>query len=476
MDLNTFSSNSKLDHSKSAYNHKDQNNAIGNFLQNLQQKKKQDLDKEAVQPGTNAAGGEEESGVTAINKYNPYEQDEDEDDEVFDTTNRIPIPVLPLDLDYKPKNVDFSYSFNEAYKIQNFAMNNELLLSKMKAQLPDIGFFRLNANSANKRHNGDNHKSMSQKKKERRRNSSGNKSKLPKKNGSGDKNDSSLEEKVEMMRLEQEINTTGNKMQDFELFKQMMKSSNTPESSNVGNSNQDSNKAKLSGIFALSDLENDNFQDLEEPTNYSNYESSETQAVKNSDGEARKGSKYASFLKESMGTSATPDEDLPTQQKDSSNSSKSKLMGFFNQQKEQSTLMPQNPQHSNAQTLPGNGGGFPFKPIIQQQLPNNFNPIIPPPQFYQPQQGANHQNNTHQNPAAPFNPSMNPPPFFQQQHPNPSQNSAPQQNLPNSFNPMMGQPFQMMGMPPQLMMMTPQQQQQFFIHQQQQMKNNASQR
>lgn len=477
MDLNSFSSNSKLDNIQSGYNHKDQNNAIGNFLQNLQQKKKQDLDREVVQTCANAAGGDEESGVTAINKYNPYEQDEDEDDEVFDTINRIPIPVLPLDLDYKPKNVDYSYSFNEAYKIQNAAMNNELLLSKMKAQLPDIGFFRLNANSANKRHNGDNHKSMSQKKKERTRNSSGNKAKLPKKNGSGDKTDASLEEKVEMMRLEQEINTTGNKMQDFELFKQMMKSGNTAESSNIGNYNPDSSKTKLSGIFALSDLENDNFQDLGENNTSFNYESRETQTIKNGDAETRKGSKYASFLKESMGLSATPDDDHPTQQNDSSNSSKSKLMGFFNQQKEQNTLLPQNTQQSNIQPLQGNGGRFPFKPIAQQQMPNNFNPMIPPPQFYQQQQGINHQNNTHQNPPTPFNPSMNPPPFFQQHHPNPSQNSLPQQNPPNNFNPMMGQPFQMMGMPPQFMMMTPQQQQQFFIHQQQQqMKNNSSQR
>ena len=490
MDLNTSESIAEIENKKTQTTSKDQNNVIGKFLQHLQEKK----NKNEVEVEPTQANLDEESGVTAINKYNPYEQDEDEDDEVFNTVNRIPIPVLPLELDYKPKNVDFSYSFNEAYKIQNLAMNNKALLTKMKEQLPEIGFFRLHINTGGKRHTGEGYKSTTHKKKERRRNSSTTKPRSQKKGDSNGKPESSLEEKVEMLKLEQEISSTGNKMQDFELFKQMMRGGNVKESADIEQDNtfvssKYTNKNGLTGMFALTDLENESFSTLEPNSNSSKDLVGEKNSSSNSDGaETKKGSKYASFLKESMGNSASPSPDAidpTTNNNNNASHSSSKLLGFFNQQQEKkSPLQPSisskpqlQQQQQPQQQFPPNGG-FPFNPMMQQQLqnqqqqqqvPNSFNPMMPPPQFFQQQMPPNLQ---HQQPPMPknFNPMMPPPQFFQQQQTSQQQ----QQQQPGNFNPMMGMP----QMPSQFMMLTPQQQQMFLQqqHQQQQLNNTQNRR
>ncbi|XBW35795.1 hypothetical protein QEN19_001368 [Hanseniaspora menglaensis] len=447
---------------------KDQNNVIGKFLQ-LQQKKKQKPENTA---STAVAGNEEETGVTAINKYNPYEQDEDEDDEVFDTINRIPIPVLPLHLDYKPRNIKYSYSFNEAYKIQNLAMKNKVLLTKMKQQIPDIGFFRLTANAGNRRQNVENYKPAGNKRKDKRRNSASTKIKTNKKSDANDKTESNLEEKVEMMKLEQEISSTGNKMQDFELFKQMMRNSgegSKKDSSLERKSNfelsSDSKKSGLTGIFTLSEFDDDKLCELENNKVDSDNNRSNNALEKT---ETKRGSKYASFLKESRAVSddIIPKRLTPTQDSTVS-SAGSKLMGFFNQRQEDKSPLQQQPFMQN--------NGYPFNPAMPQRIPNqqhqsntNFNQIMPAPQFFQQQ-----QSNVQQMPSKNFNPMMPPPQFFHQQQ------QQQQQPQANNFNQNMNPSPHMMGlppMPPQFMMMTPQQQQQFFLHQQQQMKNSLNNR
>lgn len=334
-------------------------------------------------PNRNSASDDKESAATnnSSSKLNEKKYASSthvqEYNDVFDVLNEVKIPKIDLDLDFKPKNIEHSYSIRDAYKCRKDALSNSLLLKFMRDNIPDKEFFALDAaqyhESHNRRVNNNGRNSKSKKAQNKHRgNDYQNTNNNPNSNRKGyannhleDKPESSLEETFEMMKIEKGIESTGNKMQDFELFKKMMRG----EHMNGDDEDADAQGPPgLSGMFATAGVDEEDFEELEpEGGDQSDSETFEEPT-------AKKSSKYASFFNENS------EDDLKEEKEKVSNddksSSRSKMLDFLKVQEEKSKSRSPLPNENNGLESMPNNQMF-GNQHMPHHMPANQNPNLP---------------------------------------------------------------------------------------------------
>lgn len=299
--------------------------------------------------------------------------------DVFNVLNEVNIPMIDLDLDFKPKGIEHSYSIRDAYKCRKNALSNSLLLKFMRDNIPDKEFFALDAaqyhESHNRRVNNNGRNSKNKKAQNKHRGNDYQSTNNPNSNRKGyannhnnhleDKPESSLEETFEMMKIEKGIESTGNKMQDFELFKKMMRG----EHMNGDDEDADAQGPPgLSGMFATAGVDEDDFEELEpEGEDQSDSETFEEPTVK-------KSSKYASFFNENS------EDDLKEEKEKVSNdhksSSRSKMLDFLKVQEEKSKSRSPLPNDNNGLESMSNNQMFVNQPM-SHHMPANQKQNLP---------------------------------------------------------------------------------------------------
>ena len=403
---------------------------ILNILQSIQDPNKNGSSTEKDLDSTSNSGSKQ-----AERKYISSTSPQDQQD-VFKAMEEVNIPILDLDLDYKPKGFEHSYSLRDAFKCKKDALSNSLLLKFMRENIPDKDFFALDASqyqdphSRRSNNNGRNAKNKKFQGKRKgnefqngnaitnRRNYANN----GHKNHIEDKPESSLEETFEMMKLEKEIASTGNKTQDFELFKQMMRgdipNGNDPNADDQG-------PPGLSGMFATGNVDDETFQELEPEAD----EQSDNEFFE--DPSTKKASKYASFFNEDDDNEA--EEDSQPLPEESNISSRSKMLDFLRVQEEKTKSPPaeQNVNVANSAQIMNNHG------FNQQQVHHHG---------VSPQQIKTPQGNMPPYQMMPQGQPMNYPHGNNQQHPNMNNrmqmpfNGHPQQMNPYMYGGPMGMP------------------------------------
>lgn len=306
---------------------------ILNILQSIK-----DPNRNSVSEDNESVSVNNSSGKLNEKKYVSSSNVQDYND-VFDVLKEVNIPMIDLDLDFKPEGIEHSYSIRDVYKCRKDALSNSLLLNFMKDNIPDREFFALDAaqyhESHNRRVNNNGRNSKNKKAQNKHRGNdyqNTNNNSNPNRKGYTnnhnnhleDKPESSLEETFEMMKIEKEIESTGNKMQDFELFKKMMRGENLH-----GDDEKDTQGPPgLSGMFATAGVDEDEFEELEpEGGDLSDSEIIEEPTVK-------KSSKYASFFNENNGDELKKEQDNNLNEE--KNSSRSKMLDFLKVQEEKS--------------------------------------------------------------------------------------------------------------------------------------------
>lgn len=339
-----------------------------------------DPNRNSASDGKDSASANNSSGKSNEKKYVSSTHMQEHND-IFNVLSEVNIPKVDLDLDFKPKGIDHSYSIRDAYRCRNDALSNTLLLKFMRDNIPDKEFFALNAAQYHESHNrrvNNNGRNFKNKKTQNkhRGNEYQNTNNNPNSNRKGyannhleDKPESSLEETFEMMKIEKEIESTGNKMQDFELFKKMMRGENMNEDVEDADAQ---GPPGLSGIFATAGADEDDFEELEpEGGDQSDSETFEEPTVK-------KASKYASFFNENSEDELKEEKEKVSS--DDKSSSRSKMLDFLKVQEEKSKKRSPLPNDNNGlesmfkNQMPGNQAMHHHMPVNQKQsLPQQGN-------------------------------------------------------------------------------------------------------
>ncbi|KAL6940552.1 hypothetical protein ACO0QE_004458 [Hanseniaspora vineae] len=338
---------------------------------------------------------------------------------------------IPFDENYKPKSllhtpIMYSYSIKEMLDLEERSLADEANMQTVRNKLPVKSFWRLKAkpnsrdkynnngsqtksqhgshfgafgannyfsNDSNKQKNGRNHndefhsdnKTRKQKNNRRRRSQAGGSASgsFNRSGSFGQKSDADLEDEMELLKLEEEMDTSGNSMHDFEAWKLKMKqlerkkkglppveaSENFTVSDDPYRQNQKAHDS-MASFFNLNSSQVTASEELEP--------SSKDPNMKTNDIKHKSSSRFTSFFNEASGSPApllgdqknTPLSVASASQNSSpvvSTSQSSKMLSFFNSKNVDEPPVKQNPL-----------GGSPAE-VFSTSQQHQQQPLGPPP-------------------------------------------------------------------------------------------------